>query len=88
MRNGVPANGLKPESEGTFNSEDTLFLARKKKKHILGKGAGWNAQFRNITHLQAGEQEPSICLTTPAVCITRQQVNKIQHHMSQLLFQK
>lgn len=39
---GVPANGLKPESEWTFNSEVILFLARKKalKKSILGKDPG------------------------------------------------
>lgn len=32
VSSGVRANGLKPESEGTFNSEVKLFLARKKKK--------------------------------------------------------
>lgn len=46
----VPANGLKPESEGAFNSEATFFVARKKKKHTfyLGKRKRdeWNERFR------------------------------------------
>lgn len=47
---GVPANGLKPESEWTFNSEVILFLARekafKKKKKHSRKRSGWNEQFK------------------------------------------
>lgn len=76
----VPVNGLKPESETTFNSEVTLFLAGGKKH--FSKRAGWNEQFM---HLQAGDQQPSICFTMLAVCCAWQQVSELQH-LAQLLF--
>lgn len=53
VSSAVPANGLKPESERTFNSEVTLFLARKKrkKKHFRKRDV-WNEQFRGISKLE------------------------------------
>ena len=46
----VPANGLKPESEGAFNSEATFFVARKEKKSTFYWGKRtrdeWNERFR------------------------------------------
>lgn len=47
----VPANGLKPESEGAFNSEATFFVARKKKNtHFI-----WGKE-REMSGMNASEQ--------------------------------
>lgn len=84
VSSGVQANGLKPESERTFNSEVKLFLARKK-KHFR-KIAGWNEQFRGICKLEIKNPQ-SVLLCWLAVCRARQQVSEIQH-LAHLLFQK
>lgn len=77
VSSGVPANGLKPESERTLNSEVTLFLARKKKtkkQNTLGKEPGG---MHNSASPHKIKDPQSVLLSRLSRC-AGQQVSEIQ----------